>query len=322
MAYRNRSAFTLVELLVVIVIISMLVGLLLPAVNRSRENGRRAQCTNNQHELALATLQYETATGRFPGYINKFGAGPILNNASRQMPLSWATVLLPHLGREDLWKEWRPAPASGNPPKVREPRFVCPSDSNKTQGPALSYAANCGIQDGTNNAIIVPNRPENEADGVFFNHYGICMSGNWQSVSSPRITNPIKDGASQTLMFAENLQAVVWYADPTAPDPANAKLSEPYLGFVWQWTDSGGAAQPTWPINREREPATLPGLPDYYRFSRPSSHHPGGVVVTYCDGHQQFLSENIAYDTLRHLMTPDSLRALGTTFAGDPELTD
>ena len=91
-------AFTLVELLVVIVIISMLVGLLMPAIQYAREAARRAECSNNQHQLALAIQQFDTAKKRLPGYLNQI-------KGSSMPRVGWAPMLLPYLGRNDLWAD-------------------------------------------------------------------------------------------------------------------------------------------------------------------------------------------------------------------------
>ena len=68
------SGFTLVELLVVIAIIGTLVGLLLPAINGARERARQITCTNNQHEVSLAIIHYESTKGHYPGYMNPYTA--------------------------------------------------------------------------------------------------------------------------------------------------------------------------------------------------------------------------------------------------------
>ena len=136
-----RRAFTLVELLVVIVIISMLVGLLTPALISARGRARIAQCTNNQHELALAITQYDIAKQHLPGYANKVG----------NYAVTWIPVLFPFLGRMDLWEStpgWRTPNAAlvaATPPTIKE--FVCPDDNPASVAP-LSYVVNVGNYSG------------------------------------------------------------------------------------------------------------------------------------------------------------------------------
>ena len=71
--FGKRGAFTLVELLIVVVIISMLAGLLIPAVNYAREAARRTQCINNQKNLGIGLSSYATNNNGLPGYLNQLG---------------------------------------------------------------------------------------------------------------------------------------------------------------------------------------------------------------------------------------------------------
>jgi len=301
MADRDRSGFTLVELLVVVVIIAMLVGLLLPAVIGARERARQTQCSNNQHELGLAVLQYEGAKHHFPGYINNFGSVG---------SLSWVVVILPHLGHEDLWRVWRDpsiplSDSAGGTGKYQTafvdlPQLKCPSDAPPEQG-ALSYVANCGIPDGTQTQAEYPPGSgtmvavaEGLGHGVFHN----------RTVSSPITValERIPDGAQQTLMLSENIQATQW-APSLSPTGTWTPPAEAHVGMLW--TQTPGACSP---INLCKE-ADVPAAAPDIQYARPSSNHVDGVVVTYCDGHQDFLLDGVDYEVFQRQMAPDDDKA-------------
>jgi prepilin-type N-terminal cleavage/methylation domain-containing protein/prepilin-type processing-associated H-X9-DG protein len=97
-AKRPRAAFTLVELLVVIAIIGVLVALLLPAIQAAREAARRAQCKNNVKQLALASLNFESAAGGLPsgGWGFRWMGDPDRGNG-RNQPGGWCFGILPYL---------------------------------------------------------------------------------------------------------------------------------------------------------------------------------------------------------------------------------
>jgi prepilin-type N-terminal cleavage/methylation domain-containing protein len=201
MSHRSRGGFTLVELLVVVVIIGMLIGLLMPAVIGAREKGRQAKCINNQKELGLAVLQYEVSKGRFPGYVNRFGAN--LN------PLSWAMMVFADLGRADLWQEVR----AGNMAAVENIRIeqlVCASDLEWENVPTrLSYVANCGL----------PGDDDGAAQGVFHDHFNVLPQSDQVRLSA----TDIRDGTAQTLMLSEHVSEATW------TDQAEAQI-----GFTWE----------------------------------------------------------------------------------------
>ena len=131
MSNLKRSAFTLVELLVVIAIIGILIGMLLPAVQQVREAARRTQCMNQVRQLALATMNFESAYMRFPtagmgseGFYPGGWTQPTLGFENG----SWTFQILPFMEQNNL--EQRRSQFGWNPVNMLEftvPTFNCPS---------------------------------------------------------------------------------------------------------------------------------------------------------------------------------------------------
>jgi prepilin-type N-terminal cleavage/methylation domain-containing protein/prepilin-type processing-associated H-X9-DG protein len=138
----HRLAFTLIELLVVIAIIAVLIGLLLPAVQKVREAAANAVCKNNLKQIALAVLNYESAYGHFPaGSVVRQGnqsSGPG-NTGTASYYDTWAITILPYVEQNSIYALWNPNMPNIAPDSVAGANFVtmrqslvkvynCPSD--------------------------------------------------------------------------------------------------------------------------------------------------------------------------------------------------
>jgi prepilin-type N-terminal cleavage/methylation domain-containing protein/prepilin-type processing-associated H-X9-DG protein len=315
--------FTLVELLVVVVIISMLAGLLLPAVTGARERARIAQCTNNQQQLGLAIHQYDMAKQHLPGYVNKVGA-------ASATAVGWIPVLLQYLGRRDLWEGdpsngvqgWRQP--NGSPPLSQLNQLVCPDD-NPASAVGLSYVLSVGIYDPT--PTFPPLDPGTSAAPNENSIFRDLLPNLSPSAGNPSVPRPITlssikspatrpmlsectyafDPASMPADFASNRdhymrQWANWVAYNTAAAPPNvtaASLATCFLvsgryGFVWPDLATANATNIT---------VNSPFLPPSWLVAQyPSENHTihsGIVIITFCDGHVESLSSDAlcsAYD--------------------------
>jgi prepilin-type N-terminal cleavage/methylation domain-containing protein len=184
----QRSAFTLIELLVVIAIIAVLLGLLLPAVQKVREAANRAQCQNNLKQIGLALHGYNSAHNGFPpgGDINGF---------------SVHCYLLPHIEQDILYSQINFAtkptdPSNALPYSWPVKTFLCPSDPTSSLPPGYpgnNYRFNCGVSIvNTYPTAVNANMPP--PDGAF-----------WVGGVTFKVQD-IGDGLSNTAAFSEHVK--------------------------------------------------------------------------------------------------------------------
>jgi prepilin-type N-terminal cleavage/methylation domain-containing protein/prepilin-type processing-associated H-X9-DG protein len=301
-----RPAFTLVELLVVITIIGMLMALLMPAVSAAREQARRSTCFNNQKNIGVAMQQFESSQKHYPGWRNSVTTPP-----SGAVTVSWLTMLLPSLDHADLWKLVKtPGGAyTGTSLSV----LICPSDPPATTtgaGPSAYIANGLVLRD----QYLYSLYQANPTNATFAPYPALCPLSQEYISSSDGATNTLLLGESTQVPppAATNLSAAAkahnWYEVGTdAANPSAAAISSG-SGIKTQIAQTFGFPLT---VNATYYPAALttfaalyPGSPStgnttiFNQYNgnaltcNINSAHGGGSVVTFCDGHSQFLKDD------------------------------
>ena len=327
----RRRGFTLIELLVVIAIIGILIGLLLPAVQKVREAANRMKCANNLKQIGLALHNYSDSFGTFP-LGNKGGAGGSYG-------YNWRLFILPYLEQDALYKRfdqtqsaWSAAMAPMDGANI--PNYRCPSSPLPPFSVALAPAgvtySQCqrvtyvGIAGGTTNAFNGSGFTETrQTNGA--NTTGCCTGGDTTG-GGPLVANlaveisRITDGTSNTMAVSEQsdfltltdgtkvdwqtgwhgwLIGVRWTAQ--AGDPAFGNSDNRIFGLTsirYQINQKNG-----WAVGGDCGGTGV--CPNFGCNIPLNSTHPGGVNAVFCDGSVHFLADSTAILTLAELATRD-----------------
>jgi prepilin-type N-terminal cleavage/methylation domain-containing protein/prepilin-type processing-associated H-X9-DG protein len=312
---RKRLGFTLIELLVVIAIIAVLIGLLLPAVQKVREAASRMECANNLKQLGLAVHNYHATHNTFPpAYINKGRYVPSRFNFTH----GWAPFLLPYMEQQTLYNLYRwdfPLFAPENQPVVATQLnfFQCPSVPEQdrymtitafaafeTKGACGDYTITLGVdpllaQLGWVDSVgdyrgALTNTPT-PALGLSPNPTGTCFA-------------TIRDGASNTILVTEDAgRPRLWRAGKAGPDQVlEGGPWDHYKGpIILQGSTFDGTTRPG--------PCALNCSNDQEVYA----FHTGGANAAFADGSVHFLTVGMDIRTMARLIT----RAGGEVGAGD-----
>jgi prepilin-type N-terminal cleavage/methylation domain-containing protein len=263
---KRHRAFTLIELLVVIAIIGVLIGLLLPAVQRVREAANRMSCANNLRQLGIAAHNYQTAYGKLsPGYL-----GPIVNEtrppfADNIQFVGCLVYLLPYLEQQNIHKQlqinfdvnslgsnWWKNDVNWRLAQTRIDRLICPSHDpyRSTEGTLVAYHwfhDPSGVVTGT-----IYSYPPEDATLGRTNYVGVAGTAargshpvytRYEGVFTNRSQNSlhgIPDGTIHTLLFGEVTLGVQNGVQRTAASWMSPACARTHMGLLPNNPNVGG----------------------------------------------------------------------------------
>ena len=317
---KSPGCFNWVSMLCLVAVLALVAFGIIPGLYNAREAGRRTSCQCHSRNVSTSIINYENSRNTFPGYANVLATGNkevyVDPTTGTKSPVSWAILVLRMLDRPDLFKAWS-TPAAQVTPKILAAKhtrldiFQCPADPRVGRNAMpLSYVVNCGMKDWAG----LKAKPRDWAEnGVFFDRFrgnSLIMEDKADQVQIVQTSSAYisrHDGLQNTILMTENVDAGN-YTD----------VEETRVGVLWE---------PTGMIDPTRNPPHLSPPDDNMRlnhrigmselhvgkvdasvFARPSSYHPGGANVVFCDSHLKFISDQIDYYVYCLLMSSDGQR--------------
>jgi prepilin-type N-terminal cleavage/methylation domain-containing protein len=303
-----KRAFTLVELLVVIAIIAILIGLLLPAVQKVREAAARATSANNLKQLGLATHQYNDTYGKLPPAVGWVPSAMATNGVDGTA----AFMLFPFIEQDNRYKQayagtsfqdwgWT-VDNTQNPPAWQESLMTFPSGT---------YASRVS---GTIKTLVAP------LDITADNYPGssdLSYLANEEVIDGRHSVVRISDGSSNTIFFAEG------YAYASSETYTNGTWNEVFRQGYWNqkfedvgWSTSwpGGSEKALGPTFRRQPGLTFDVRPPQWQANAltPQALSAGGVLVGLGDGSIRTVSPGVSVTTWMAAITPDAGDLLGS----------